>query len=140
VLYAGCPLDRKGKICKKKLNERVENTEWYCETCGEVVMEPDWVYCMDIKISDHTDAHYATCFSETAEQIMGLPAKDLQILGISSFEFERQLGLARFQRMVFTVKAIIDEWQGDSRVKITVVRTSPIKYSEETKASLVWSV
>ena len=131
IYYPGCPLQRNGRLCMKKVMEQ-SHGGWMCEACGEDV-DPDWRYTMDTKLSDFTDAHFATAFS-CAEGLIGIPVSELREKEQEDAkQAEAIVNCALYKTMIFTVKANIDNWQGDERLKLSILRYEPVDHIAETK-------
>lgn len=122
----------------KKLTDKFAGSEggfedWYCETCAESITEPDWRYILDMKLSDFTDSHYVTCFNK-GDEILGVPAAELRRLELENpEERDRILNEAIHSTRTFVLKATTDEWKGDLRLRISVVRQEPLDMAEEAK-------
>ena len=116
---------------------------WLCETCGESV-DPAWRYIMDTKLSDFTDVHFATAF-DCAENLIGISVDELREKEQEDpKKAEAVVNSALYQTRIFTVKAYIDNWQGDMRLKLSILRSEPVDYIAETKVrremkSVIWN-
>jgi len=116
----------------KKLSGQ-DGSDWYCETCAQSVPEPDWRYIMDMRLQDHTDAHYTTAF-RSAEEIIGIPARDLH--NLDKIQQDKLIDNVFYKTRLFVLKAHIDNWQGDQRLRVSVVRQEPMLYDVEAKRLL----
>lgn len=136
LYYAACPLRRQERVCMKKLSDcgyGNEAEDWFCESCSQNVETPDWRYSMDTRLQDFTDARYVTAF-RCGDDLMAITAEELHMLR-GTPEFKNWINRARFTTQLFVLKAAMQEWQGMSRIKLSMVRVEPIDPVRETK---VW--
>ncbi|KAH9288236.1 hypothetical protein KI387_032353 [Taxus chinensis] len=80
--YLACPLVKNGTQCRKKVQE-LENRSWFCGKCNIPIQKCDYRYALCVTLKDGTgELQFVTAFDETAENIMGIKAEDLQFLSI----------------------------------------------------------
>eukprot|EP00210_Caulerpa_lentillifera_P005971 g5706.t1 len=132
MYYAACPLQRNGRQCMKKLIG--EDRNFSCEACGQNVDEPNWRFILSLQLRDYTDSQFVTAF-DAAEEIMGISAKDLRVVKDTP-AFKKYIDNARFTTRVFTLRASMDEWNGDQRLRVNVFRQEEINFTQEVDSLL----
>ena len=105
---------------------------WVCEECDKDV-DAEWRYVMEMKLSDSTDAHFATAFF-CAEGLIGIPFDELRGKEAEDAkQAEAIVNCALYKTMIFTVKASIDDWRGDKCLKFLILRHGPVDHIAETE-------
>ena len=88
---------------------------------------------MEMKLSDFTDAHFATA-SFCAEGLIGIPVDELREKEAEDAkQAEDIVNCALYKTMIFTVKASIDNWRGDKRIKLLILQHEPVDHIAETE-------
>ena len=88
---------------------------------------------MEMKLSDSSGSHFATAFS-CAEGLIGIPVDELREKEAEDAEqAEAIVNCALYKTMIFTVKASIDNWRGDKRLNLLILRHEPIDHNAETE-------
>ena len=141
-----------GEGCSKKVVEE-EVGQWRCEKCGMTWDHPDYRYIMSVNVSDHTGQIWLSCFNETGQAIMGMPANDLMKMTDEGEDRKVQDAIqdATCKTFVFKCKAKMDNY-GDQqryayllcltvhclltflyRVRYQVQYANPLNFSFEAK-------
>lgn len=120
IAYPSCP------DTKKKLIEISENV-WKNESTGKEFPEPQWRYCISLKAEDQSGVAWMTAFDDTAKQLLGMDAGELQKLKVAgeldpvkqgeyNAVFENATGLDHVFRCVLKE----DTWQVRERTTLPV--------------------
>eukprot|EP00850_Spirogloea_muscicola_P011414 SM000071S21038 [mRNA] locus=s71:22470:25733:+ [translate_table: standard] len=135
--YAACPLMQGDRPCNKKVNQDGDGL-WRCDRCTPgVVEEPDYRYILQIQAQDHTCAQWLTAFQETAEEIMGVKAKDLfEWKQNGDPQAEEAFVRPQFSQYLFKVKVKEESFQDEQRVKCTVVKADKVDFAAESRLLL----
>lgn len=131
IYYAACP------ETKKKLSETAPGV-WNCDATGKEYAdeEVDWRYLLSIKIADETGDQWVTAFNE-GEKLLGVSAKELNTLSKSDPDsFNRYLASPLGKPYVFKVKLSQNMYQGETRLRYSLLRAEPVDYRAECKLLL----
>lgn len=131
IYYAACP------ETKKKLSETAPGV-WNCDATGKEYAEEqiDWRYLLSIKIADETGDQWVTAFNE-GEKLLGVSAKELNILQKTDPDaFTRYLASPLGKPYVFKVKLSQSMYQGETRLRYSLLRAEPVDYRAECKLLL----
>ncbi|KAF7322414.1 Replication protein A subunit [Mycena chlorophos] len=128
--YPAC----KGENCNKKVAEA--GGEWSCESCQKKWPSPEYRYIMSLACADHSEQAWLQGFNDVGEVIFDhRTATDLH-------QMKEDEGENKFQAFVqehscetynFTLRAKLDEYNGQSRVRYGISKIMPIDYKEEMK-------
>jgi replication factor A1 len=118
--------------CNKKVIDNGDG-EWRCEKCDKNHPRPDYRYIMSVNVADHTGATWLSCFDDTGKQIMGVSANKV----VETMEADEKAGGDYFQRALgqtfsFTVRAKMDTYNDQQKVRYQVVRSSPMNFAAES--------
>lgn len=133
--YTACPLMSGDRPCNKKVTNNGDG-KWRCEKCDQSMDECDYRYILQFQIQDHTGITWVTAFQESAEEIMGISAKDLHFLKYEEQDDERFSKIIRqvlFSKFMFKLKVKEETFSDEQRVKSTVVRAEKVNYSSQSK-------
>jgi len=126
--YPGCPSEN----CNKKVIEEEEG--WRCEKCNKTYPHPDYRYILSLDVLDHTGNQWLTCFNETAEKLIGYKAEALQeIKNRDENEFNRILDNVNFHQYDFRVRAKIDSYNDETRLRCNILDFKPINFETQIK-------
>ncbi|VDD74949.1 unnamed protein product [Mesocestoides corti] len=117
--------------CQKKVVD-LGNGLYRCEKCGREVPTYKWRLLLSVKISDMTGEHWITCFQDTAETILGRSAEDLGAIKESQNEaqMDNVFVNATFNSWLFRLRAKIDNFNDESRLRITAVEAKPVDFAD----------
>lgn len=128
-MYQACP----SAECNKKVTE--DNGQYRCEKCDRTY--PDFKYRMILSsnISDFTGNQWITSFQESAEVILGVTAEQLGNYKDSEDQekFESIFKEAAFKPFVFKLRAKMESYQDDVRLKCSSVSAMPMNFKQESK-------
>lgn len=131
IYYAACP------ETKKKLTETAPGV-WNCDATGKEYAEDeiDWRYLLSIKIADETGDQWVTAFNE-GEKLLGVSAKELNMVSKTDPDtFSRYLATPLGKPYVFKVKLSQNMYQGETRLRYSLLRAEPVDYRAECKLLL----
>ncbi|VDN97194.1 unnamed protein product [Rodentolepis nana] len=117
--------------CQKKVVD-LGNGLYRCEKCNRESPIYKWRLMLSLKISDITGEHWITCFQNTAEVILGRSADDLGAIKESKDEvqMENVFVNATFKSWVFRLRAKVDTFNDESRLRVVAVEVKPVNYAE----------
>jgi len=129
--YTACP----GENCNKKVFE--DNEGWRCEKCNRVYPEPSYRYILSLDVLDHTGNQWLTCFNEVAEKLIGHSAQELQeIKKNDDNEFNRIIDDVNFRKYDFRIRAKVDTYQEEERLRCNIIDLKPINYENQIKNNI----
>jgi len=131
--YRACPADR----CMKKVEQQAPAGVWFCEKCNTTFETCDLRYVANILIRDMTGGIFATTFNEAGTSIFGMSAKELNDLKVNN---EKQYIQTLFEIsgkvFKFKIKARIETFNDESRIKFSVASAVPLNYVVESRKLL----
>ena len=128
MYYAACPEEGNNK----KVVE--ENGKWYCEATQKTYDTCRRRYILRLKVQDHSGAGWVNVFHEQAREMLGVDAEDLHAIRESDpAEYERVVKRAQFKDWHLKLKAKTEEYQGESRRRLTVLQCAVPDYAAEAK-------
>ncbi|GME41273.1 Nucleic acid binding OB-fold tRNA/helicase-type [Neofusicoccum parvum] len=119
--------------CNKKVVE-VNPGEWRCEKCEVTHPRPEYRYIMSCNVSDHTGQMWLSCFDDSGRLIMGMPANDLMEMKENEEtpgKADQAFVDATCKTFIFNVKAKMDTFQDQQRVRYQVSSIRPLDYKTE---------
>jgi replication factor A1 len=130
--YAACPNGE----CNKKVTEEGDGN-WSCEKCQRKYPAPNYRYLLNLQITDFTNSTYATAFDDMGAKIMGHTANELHLMkeeDHAGYEaaFERIL----MKQFSFKLRAKTDSYNGQQRIKTSILEAEPIDFQRDTLAIL----
>jgi len=129
--YPACPSEG----CNKKVID--ENDGWRCEKCEKTYPSPDYRYILSIDVLDHTGNQWLTCFNEMGEKLIGYKAKELQeIKERDENEFNRILENIVFRQYEFNIRAKVDTYLDEPRLRCNVTGIKQINYENKIKDNI----
>ena len=131
--YTACPQEN----CNKKVTANYEGNGWHCEKCNLTAAECSYRYILSLTISDHTGQTWVSMFNETAEQLVGMPAGEVNGLREDNHEaFELAFTEACFKQGLFKLRIKNEMVREEMRVKSTVLEMVPMDYKKESEELL----
>jgi len=124
AMYMACP----GENCNKKVIDQNDGT-YRCEKCAKNYENFKWRMILNINLADYADSAWATCFQETAEIILGIKADDLgELKNSNNTAFDEVFANCVFKEFNFKLRAKMETYNDENRVKVSVVNVDPIDY------------
>lgn len=128
-MYQACPSDD----CNKKVIQESQ-TEYRCEKCNKLYPDFQYRLMLSVKLSDFTGNEWVTCFQDTAEKLLGISAAELGNLKDSNeAEFDKAMNKINFTSHNFKMRARMDSYMDETRMKCTAVSVEPIEYLAQSK-------
>jgi len=128
MYYAACPEEGNNK----KVVE--ENGKWYCEATQKTYDTCRRRYILRMKIQDKSGAGWVNVFHEQACEMLGMDAEALHaIREADPAKYERAVKRAQFGDWHLKLKAKTEEYQGESRRRLTVLQCAKPDYAAEAK-------
>jgi replication factor A1 len=127
-LYKACS----NADCNKKVTEH--EGQYTCEKCNQT--SPNFKYRIILLIStaDYSGSQYLTCFQETAMEVLGTSAEDLGSMKESDEQaFDNVFQQANFKEYTFRVRAKMDTFNDEQRLKCCCIAATPVTYAQETR-------
>lgn len=131
--YTACPLQFKGKECKKKCSKLVENL-WLCPRCQTQFPECNYKYLLQMKLQDQTGIVWASAFDEVGTELLALSAKELYMLQyeLTTKKTPRSiLNEAMFNYYSFTILVSTDTYNFERRIKLTIKKAQRLDFEAE---------
>lgn len=124
---------------KKKVTETGEPGVWHSESSGRDFTDAEIVhrYVCQLKVSDFSGAQWMGAFDEGGLVVFGRPAGEMRLLKASDEDlYEGLLDDALFQPLVLKVSVREDSYNGETRVRYTIVRAERVDFVRESQVLL----
>ncbi|XP_052800689.1 replication protein A 70 kDa DNA-binding subunit-like [Mya arenaria] len=131
-MYQACPTES----CNKKVVDQ-GNGMFRCEKCQAEYPKYKWRMILSVNLADHTGNQWVTCFQESAEIVLGIKADDLgNLKETNELAYDNVFEEASFKSYVFKLRAKVETYNDESRLKVGCTNASPIDYVEDGKRLL----
>lgn len=108
--------------------------KWRCEKNGKVYNEYTPRYILRFCATDFTGNIWLTAFNESAEKLLGCPAKEAERLLNEDHEaYQKLFKDVQFRKYVFKVKAKADVWEDQQRVRYDCIGVEPANPAVEAE-------
>ncbi|GFS15991.1 replication protein A 70 kDa DNA-binding subunit [Elysia marginata] len=125
-MYQACPLPD----CNKKVIDQ-GNGQYRCEKCNREFPNHKWRMILSCNVADHTDNQWITCFQDSAECVLGLKADELgQLREKDEMQFDQVLQEALFKSYIFRMRAKVETYNDESRLKTVCVAANTVDWNE----------
>eukprot|EP01118_Nematostelium_gracile_P006199 TRINITY_DN1995_c0_g1_i1.p1 TRINITY_DN1995_c0_g1~~TRINITY_DN1995_c0_g1_i1.p1 ORF type:complete len:660 (+),score=203.99 TRINITY_DN1995_c0_g1_i1:216-1982(+) len=131
--YLACPNTNGEKKCSKKVTPTSDG-KFRCENCGTF---PNYQprYILSFSIADATGSQWVNCFNEIAEQLLGVPATEMeQWFSFDQGAFERTFVNAQMKQYIFRVKATKESYQETEKLRVTAMNCTEVNFQTECNA------
>lgn len=135
ALYKACPKE----TCKKKMTERDEGSgEYYCEKCSETYYNCKHCLILQVSVTDASGSIWSSIFGEDGEKLMGYEAEELYNLLQQGNQkrYEDAFKAVEYKPMVFKLATKVNEYQGDMRLRTSILSCGPLDYLAESRLML----
>jgi len=165
MTYAACTRDHGGRPCSKKLQEQsggAGGADWWCERCQQPCADPAYRYLLQLQLADHTGAAWVTAFGDTGDALMGgataEQVREAQLAaeaeraggddgygggggggggaGAGGRRLEAIVEGATFRPHLLRVKAAVETWNDEARLKVSVARVTAPNWTTESRVLL----
>ncbi|RNA32148.1 replication A 70 kDa DNA-binding subunit [Brachionus plicatilis] len=131
-MYTACP----GENCNKKIFDQNDGT-YRCEKCARNYPNFKWRMILNINLADFADSNWATCFQETAETILGIGTEELgELKNSNDPKFDEVFSECAFKEFNFKLRAKMETYNDERRVKVSAVTVEPIDYVQSGRRIL----
>ncbi len=131
-MYQACP----SQDCNKKVIDQ-GNGMFRCEKCNKEFTNFQYRMILSANLVDHTDNQWATCFQETAETILDRQADEIgQMKDTESPQFDQIFQDATFKSFIFKLRAKMETYNDEQRLKTVCVTATPVDFVEYNKKLL----
>lgn len=121
-LYQSCP----NGDCKKKVVD-LNNGLFRCEKCNQEFSEFRWRLLVQMNVADATGNMWVSAFQETAETMLGVSADQLgKMRDADPNGFSRVFVNASFSRFNLVLRAKMETYNDESRLKVVVSSCTPV--------------
>ena len=128
MYYAACPEEGNNK----KVVE--EGGKWFCEATQKSYDTCRRRYIMRMKVQDASGAGWVNVFHDQAVAMLGMEAEELHTMRTNDpAAYERAVKRAQFSDWSLKLKSKTEEYQGESRRRLTVVHCAKPDYAAEAK-------
>lgn len=127
--YTACPSEG----CNKKVLEDGPNM-YRCERCQKVFERCEYRYILSLQVSDESGQTWLNVFNETGVSLLGMPAEELHRLKLDDEEdFKKVFERASLQTYLFKLRVKQEYYNGEMKIRNTVITALPCNYAEESK-------
>ncbi|CAH3021049.1 unnamed protein product [Porites evermanni] len=129
-LYKACPTGD----CNKKLIEEGDGN-YRCEKCNRSFPNFQYRLILSANLADFTGNQWVTCFQESAEAILKRTAAEIGELKDSGDDrnFDAVFSEASFKTFNFRIRAKMETYNDETRLKCSVVNAAPLDFKQESK-------
>jgi len=129
-VYPACP----NPDCKQKGLSLNADGSYFCQRCNSTTHEPKFKFNFTIKISDFSGTTIANVVAQDAigEFIFGMKVDELtqQTANLSESDIRSFINPFLFKNIKLKLRAKTDSFNGENKVKLTVISIQNIDYSE----------
>jgi replication factor A1 len=134
--YTACPNKIGDRQCNKKVTKSVSGN-WLCDKCDQEFPECDYRYILQVQIQDHTGTTWATAFQNSAEVLLGCPARELNMFKENDdSRYSETLVQCLHQDYLLTLKIKEETYGDDRRIKNTVANVERVDPVAESRVLL----
>lgn len=134
-LYKACPTTE----CNKKVIDQ-NNGMYRCEKCNREYPNFKYRLLLSVSLGDFSGHQWATCFQDTAETLLGVTAQDVGDLFHDDRQFREVFDKAAFKTYIFRLRAKMENYQEENRLKVTVVEARALGSMQEHNARLITEI
>jgi len=122
------------ETCNKKVFQDTSTGLWRCESCNKNVSGPVPRYILQMSCTDHTASSWLSCFNDAGAEILGVDATILsQKKDNDPVAFEQVFQDAIFKQFVFRIKAKKENYNGETKVRLQIVKSTPIDFQKDSE-------
>ena len=117
--------------CNKKVNDMGDGS-WRCEKCDVSHPCPEYRYILSLNVTDHTGLLWLNCFDDVGRILMGMDANKLMELRENDPPASEKLfEMANCKTFTFKVRAKMDSYQDQQRIRYQIISATAINYVQE---------
>eukprot|EP00743_Colponemidia_sp_Colp-15_P012089 GILK01013646.1.p1 GENE.GILK01013646.1~~GILK01013646.1.p1 ORF type:complete len:644 (+),score=126.93 GILK01013646.1:77-2008(+) len=129
IWYMACPTEG----CNKKVMEQSDG--WHCESCQKSYPDAEPRYILSISANDATGTAWFNGFNDVGLSILNKSARELKeykdMNDMNSYE--ATFADAVFRTYTFNVRAKLDAYMDDKRVRLNIMNATPIDFVQESR-------
>mmetsp|Transcript_17388 Transcript_17388/g.43308 ORF Transcript_17388/g.43308 Transcript_17388/m.43308 type:complete len:252 (-) Transcript_17388:359-1114(-) len=126
--YPACPSEG----CNNRKVVQESDGMFACEHCNQRMQKPNYRYILSFCMSDFSGKQWLTAFNESAEQMLGANANDVQSLKETSLdEYNAIFRKVLLRPLTLKARAKSEDYNGETRVKVTVADYRPFDFRTE---------
>nr|CAD7409853.1 unnamed protein product [Timema poppensis] len=124
--YRACPQGD----CNKKVVD-MGNDMYRCEKCQAEYPNFKYRLLLSMCLGDWTSNQWVTCFQEVAEEILGVTAQEVGTAeNTDQNMYNSFFKNATFKSFIFKLRAKMEFYNDERRLKVTIVQVKPINFKE----------
>nr|CAD7429216.1 unnamed protein product [Timema monikensis] len=124
--YRACPQGD----CNKKVVD-MGNDMYRCEKCQAEYPNFKYRLLLSLCLGDWTSNQWVTCFQEVAEEILGVTAQEVGTAeNTDQNMYNSFFKNATFKSFIFKLRAKMEFYNDERRLKVTIVQVKPINFKE----------
>ncbi|XP_066303050.1 replication protein A 70 kDa DNA-binding subunit-like isoform X1 [Branchiostoma lanceolatum] len=128
-MYQACPTQE----CNKKVVD-LQNGFFSCEKCSKEFPNFKYRMILNANVADYSGNQWATCFQESAETILGQNTEYLgNLKDQDDSAYDQVFTEANFKSYIFTMRAKMDTYNDESRIRCSCVGVQPVDFKEYSK-------
>lgn len=128
ALYQACP----NAGCQKKVIDQ-NNGMYRCEKCSQEFPNFKYRLMLNVQIGDWSGAHWVTIFQDAAELLLNGTAEEIGNSRDNMDDYTTYFQKPLFKDYVFRIRAKMDTYNNESRLRMSVVGVKPLNYLEACK-------
>lgn len=107
---------------------------WRCERCARQYDTCHYRYLFSPQIADATDSCWVNIFNEAAEEMLKVSAEALAMERLENeTAYQEKLKALTHREFLFRLRAKMETYQGESKVRVSVLSAAPVDYASECK-------
>lgn len=111
--------------------------KWYCEATGQTYDTCEHRYIMRFKAMDASEGAWLNAFNEEGIKMFGITANEMHALKVSDFKaYEDAVKKMTYRHWSFLIKVTSEEYNGETKRRMTAVKCNPVDYAAESKKLL----
>jgi len=133
ALYMACGNQNDGRSCNKKVQDQNDGT-YRCEKCNISAPTFNWRLILSMNMADCTDNNWVSCFQEQGEALLGINSEELGAMFLNDRPaYDKVFTKATFQRFTMRLRAKVDNYNDEQRIKHTMFSAVPLNYKDYNK-------
>jgi len=135
--YKACP-EVDGKAESNAKVEEDGNGKWICHKIGKTFDSYTPRFVLRLNVQDPTGSQYCASYNDIGEEVLHMKCAEIEKHHAANDEdsFNECFRSSLWQKHRFTIRARLDNYQDEERVRYDVVRIQPIDYVSESQELL----
>ncbi|QQP48619.1 Replication protein A subunit [Caligus rogercresseyi] len=125
--------------CSKKVSESnggsSQDVTYVCKPCNTHTKNFNWRYVLNVGLADFSGHHWATIFDSVACKLLrDVSAGELhEAMNNDHKRFDQLLQSSKFCRWRLKVRAKVEMWQKETRLKLIVIECDELQQAPENE-------